>query len=109
MKILFTIPIAVFSFFFAAAQAPVNDDCAGIIDLGEAPYCSQPAQYTNVNATTSIIDLSANVPGSWKNVGDRDVWFQFSLRANGSLRDVTIGIWGNIGGNGTLNMRELAG
>ena len=40
MKTLFTFPLAAFSFFFAAAQAPVNDDGGGIFDLREVPYCS---------------------------------------------------------------------
>ena len=108
MKTLFTIPLAVFSFFIAAAQAPVNDDCGGIVDLGELPYCSQPAQFTNLNATTSIIDGTANVPDCWNNVGDRDVWFQFNLPANGSIVDISIAVWGNIAGNGTLEMPQLA-
>jgi gliding motility-associated-like protein len=108
MRALFTIPLAVFSFFFASAQAPINDDCAGLIDLGEVPYCSQPAQYTNVNATTSLIDASANVPACWNNLGDRDVWFQFTLPADGSILDISISVWGNIVGNGTLEMPQLA-
>ncbi len=108
MKALLITSLAVFSNFFVAAQAPLNDDCAGIVDLGEVPYCSQPAQFTNVNATTSIIDLSANVPACWNNLGDRDVWFQFSLPLNGSITDISISVWGNIVGNGTLKMPQLA-
>ncbi len=107
MKTLFTIPFTVFSFLFAAAQAPVNDNCAGIIDLGEVPYCSQPAQFTNLNATTSNIDAANNIPFCWTNC-DRDVWFQFNLPANGSITDVSIGVWGNIAGNGSLKMPQLA-
>ncbi|MDO8367702.1 MAG: gliding motility-associated C-terminal domain-containing protein [Saprospiraceae bacterium] len=108
MKALFILPFTVFSFFFVAAQAPVNDDCAGLVDLGEVPYCAQPAQFSNVNATTSNIDPTANVPACWNNLGDRDVWFQFSLPANGSITDVSIDVWGNIAGNGTLKMPQLA-
>ncbi len=108
MKTLLTVPFAVFSFFFAAAQAPTNDDCAGIVDLGEIPYCSQAAQFTNLNATTSVIDATTNIPTCWNNLADRDVWFQFSLPANGSITDLTISIWGNIAGNGTMNMPQLA-
>jgi len=108
MKALFTILIFTFSFFFAAAQAPVNDDCSGIIDLGEVPYCSQPAQFTNLNATTSTIDPTANIPTCWNNLADRDVWFQFILPANGSITDISIDVWGNIIGNGTLKMPQLA-
>ncbi|MFN0033984.1 MAG: gliding motility-associated C-terminal domain-containing protein [Saprospiraceae bacterium] len=108
MKALFVIPFTVFSSFFAAAQTPVNDDCAGLVDLGAVPYCSQPAQFTNLNATTSNIDPMANVPVCWNNVGNRDVWFRFSLPANGSVTDVSIGVWGNVAGNGTLKMPQLA-
>ncbi|MCC7465439.1 MAG: hypothetical protein IT261_04180, partial [Saprospiraceae bacterium] len=108
MKAFLTIPLTVFLFFSARAQAPVNDDCSGIIDLGEIPYCSAPAQFTNVNATTSNIDATANIPSCWNNLADRDVWFQFSLPADGSITDITIDLWGNVGGNGTLKMPQIA-
>ncbi|MFN0216928.1 MAG: gliding motility-associated C-terminal domain-containing protein [Saprospiraceae bacterium] len=108
MKTLCTIPLAVFSFFFALAQAPVNDDCSGIINLGEVPYCSQAAQFTNLNATASVIDANSNIPDCWNNSGDRDVWFQFNLPTNGGLTDVTVDIWGDIAGNGTLKRPQLA-
>ncbi len=109
MKTLFTIPFTVFSFFFASAQAPVNDDCSGLINLGEVPYCSQPAQFTNLNATPSSIDIPMNNdPVCWGNPGDRDVWFQFSLPADGSITDISIDVWGNIAGNGTMKMPQLA-
>ncbi|MBL7806288.1 MAG: hypothetical protein JNN28_00635, partial [Saprospiraceae bacterium] len=81
MKAFLTIPFAVFTLISAMAQAPVNDDCSGIIDLGEVPYCSQPAQFTNVNATTSIVDGTFNIPSCWNNLAERDVWFQFTLPA----------------------------
>lgn len=90
------------------AQAPVNDDCSGIIDLGEVPYCSQAAAYSNVNATTSQIDATMNIPVCWNNVGNRDVWFEFSLPADGSITDISIQVLGNILGNGTLRMPQLA-
>lgn len=90
------------------AQAPINDDCSGILDLGELPFCSQAAAYSNVNATTSQIDASNNVPSCWNNVGERDVWFQFSTPADGSITDVSIQVLGNILSNGTLRMPQLA-
>lgn len=108
MKAIFILPFAVLSCLFVAAQAPINDDCSGLIDLGVVPYCSGAAQYTNVNATTSIIDPGANVPACWNNLGDRDVWFQFTLPLDGSITDVSISVWGNVAGNGTLNMPQLA-
>ena len=106
MRALFILPIAFFSCLLASAQAPINDECTGIIDLGAIPYCSQVAQFTNVNATTSNIDPTFNVPGCWNNPGDRDVWFQFSLPANGSIVDISIDIYGNIAGSGTLKMPQ---
>ena len=90
------------------AQAPVNDDCAGIIDLGEVPYCSQPAQYTNVDATTSDIDPTNNIPACFNNGTERDVWFQFTLPADGSIVDITITVFGDFEGNGTLQLPQVA-
>jgi hypothetical protein len=107
MKAFLTIPLAIFLSLSVLAQAPVNDDCSGIIDLGEVPYCSQPGQFTNVNATTSNIDGSSNIPSCWNNLADRDVWFQFTLPADGSIIDVTIDLWGDIGGNGTMEMPQI--
>ncbi len=103
---LFSLPI--FS-FFANAQAPTNDNCAGLVNLGTVPYCSSPAQYTNVNATTSVIDVpGANVPACFNNSADRDVWFQFTLPADGSIVDIEISVYGNVGGNGTMQMPQVA-
>ncbi|MBL7828557.1 MAG: gliding motility-associated C-terminal domain-containing protein [Saprospiraceae bacterium] len=102
------------SLFFSAfalllvAQSPVNDECNTAIDLGEVPFCSTPGQFTNVNATTSVIDPVLNVPSCFNNLADRDVWFKFTMPANGSITDVTISVWGNIGGNGTLQMPQVA-
>lgn len=90
------------------SQAPVNDECSGIIDLGEVPYCSTPAQYTNVSATASNIDPLANVPDCFNNNAERDVWFQFNMPADGSIVDATISVYGNVDGNGTLQMPEVA-
>jgi len=95
--------------FSVNAQAPVNDDCSGIINLGEAPFCSDPAQYTNVDATASVIDIpSANIPACFNNGVERDVWFQFTLPADGSLVDVEISVFGNVDGNGTMQMPQVA-
>lgn len=103
------------TFFFSIcslwifAQAPVNDDCSGLIDLGEVPYCSDPGQYTNVNATTSVVAVPAeNIPACFNNEADRDVWFQFTLPADGSIVDVAISVFGNMNGNGTLQMPQVA-
>lgn len=103
------------TFFFSIcslwifAQAPVNDDCAGLIDLGVVPFCSDPAQYTNVNATMSTIAVPAeNIPECFNNEAERDVWFQFTLPADGSIVDVAISVFGDINGNGTLQMPQVA-
>lgn len=106
----FSTLISILLFPFASiAQAPVNDDCAGIIDLGVVPYCSSPAQYTNVNATASVIDVpGANIPACFNNGVERDVWFQFTIPADGSIVDVEISIFGDVGGNGTMKMPQVA-
>lgn len=107
MKLLLLFPSLLVSSLLAA-QVPANDDCAGAIDLGDVPFCSNPGEYTNVNATTSIIDPGSNVPSCFNNLADRDVWFRFTMPANGSITDVTISILGDIGGNGTLRMPQVA-
>jgi gliding motility-associated-like protein len=107
MKSLLIIPFTVFSCWLFA-QAPVNDDCAGIINLGIAPYCSNAAQFTNLNATTSNIDPLFNIPDCFNNNADRDVWFQFTLPADGSLLDITVSVFGDINNNGTLRMPQIA-
>jgi hypothetical protein len=107
MKLLLSFVLSCFSFWLAA-QAPINDDCAGIIDLGVAPYCSAPGAYTNVNATASDIDPLFNIPACFNNNAERDVWFQFSLPNDGSITDITVSVWGDVAGNGTLKMPEMA-
>lgn len=108
MKTFFTL---LFSFctVLVMAQVPTNDDCSGLIDLGEVPFCSTPGQYTNVNATTSVIAVPAeNIPACFNNEADRDVWFQFTLPADGSIVDIAISVFGNINGNGTMQMPQVA-
>lgn len=87
---------------------PVNDDCSGLIHVGEIPYCSNPGQYTNVDATMSNIDPTNNIPTCFNNNAERDVWFAFSLPADGTIVDISIAVFGNVGGNGTLQMPEVA-
>ena len=43
------------------AQAPVNDDCDGIIDLGVVPFCPVDTFFTNLNATATDIGNN-NIP-----------------------------------------------
>lgn len=107
MRLIFSLAILLFS-AFAHAQAPVNDDCAGLIDLGILPYCSNPAQYTNLNATASDIDAVNNVPICFNGNPERDVWFQFTPPADGSIVDIVVSVYGNVDGNGTLRMPQVA-
>lgn len=103
---LFTLTLLSFS---ANAQIPANDDCAGLVNLGEAPYCSAAGQFTNLNATTSVVDVpGANVPACFNNSAERDVWFQFTLPSDGSVVDIEISVFGDVGGNGTMKMPQVA-
>lgn len=70
------------------AQAPVNDECAGAIQLSAENFCSAVGAYTTVNAT----EIN---PGNGK-----DIWFKFTaiafevsitVTAN-TLRSPTIGM-----------------
>lgn len=54
---------------------PANDDCAGIVHLGDAPSCDSTL-YNNVGATESNIGFD-NFPNCYVGVPDRDVWFSF--------------------------------
>jgi hypothetical protein len=90
------------------AQVPANDECSGGVALGDVPFCSDPAQFTNLGATTSNIDPQFNIPTCFINSSDRDVWFSFTMPASGTFTDVVISVWGDIGGNGTMNMPQVA-
>lgn len=107
MKVFFTLffTLIALSLF---SQAPANDDCSGLIDLGEIPYCSAPAQYTNLNATASNISALDNIPVCFNNNAERDVWFQFTVPNDGSILDIRISVFGNVEGNGLLQMPEVA-
>lgn len=75
----------------ALAQPPVNDDCAGIIDLGVAPVCSETDIYVNVDATPSDIG-NQNTPDCWVGTPQRDVWFSFI--SSDTIIDYTISVIG---------------
>jgi hypothetical protein len=49
--------IALMLFSVLSFAQPINNDCAGIIDLGEAPICPSPAIYTKLEMITSQIVL----------------------------------------------------
>lgn len=97
--------------FFAAvmmaghlfAQAPLNDDCTGVIQLGPAPTCP-PTVFSNVGATPSNIGVE-NIPGCFSNIpAARDVWFSFVCPD--TLFDFRLKLDG-VGANGIVNP-ELA-
>lgn len=107
MKLYFSLLFCLFT--LAAWAQPVNDDCSGIIDLGLLPICSDPGEYTNVGATASNIDPAFNIPDCFNSGGvQRDVWFQFTVPADGSILDVTVTVTGNQDGNGTLQNPQVA-
>jgi len=60
-----------------AAQAPSNDNCSGLIDLGKAPACPGTV-FSNLNATAT--DIGAfNAPACLSGGAPvRDVWFAFT-------------------------------
>ncbi len=93
-----------------AFAQPTNDECASAIELGVIPFCSTPAQYTSVGATASVIDPdpTLNTPSCFSETPTRDVWFSFVVPTDGSITDVHISLWGNINGNGTMKMPQVA-
>lgn len=90
---------------------PINDDCGGIIDLGEAPICPIPDTFNNVNATESIVfsDINFNIPVCFNGgTVDKDVWFMFTVPSNGSVIDFTVTVTGIEGPNGMMVQPQLA-
>ena len=80
MKQIFTLLLLVAISSFAFAQ-PVNDDCSGVINLGDAPICPSPAVYTNTDATPTDIG-NDNLPPCFGAIPVRDVWFSFNAVAS---------------------------
>lgn len=88
-------------------QAPVNDNCAGAINLGVLPADCSGQVYTNVNATASSIG-AGNIPSCFNggNV-NRDVYFSFTT--NDTLIDVSIILQGTeAGANGPITNPQVA-
>ena len=75
---------------------PANDDCAGVIDLGEAVICPSPDIYNNIGASMSEVftNTSDNIPGCFVGNADRDVWFSFSTPPVGGIIDFEVLITG---------------
>ncbi len=90
---------------------PANDECETLIDLGEIPICPVPEVFTNVNATQSSIsaDPSINIPTCFNGgAPDRDVWFKFTVPADGSLLEVVIEVRPIDGPNGAISQPQIA-
>ena len=102
MKYILTFLLSAFIVFSAMAQ-PVNDDCTGIIHLGDAPICPAPATYSNANSSVTDIGMD-NAPPCFSSVPQQDVWFSFVAVA--SIQDYTISVNGT-GGN-PINQPEIA-
>ena len=94
-----------------AFSQPQNDDCGGIIDLGEAPICPISDTFTNVAASQSNVftNPSLNIPQCFTGgVIDRDVWFSFSVPASGNFVDFTVQVAGIDGINGSIIQPQVA-
>lgn len=81
---------------FLHAQAPVNDafNCSTMINLGEVPSC-ETTEYTNVNATPSVIATVDTVSCFQSGAAQRDVWFRFQCPI--TLLDLRITLTGVTG------------
>ncbi len=73
-------------------QAPINDDCSGLFDLGVAPYCPDTVFFNNVNATESNIGTDNFPPCFNGGTPQRDVWFSFV--ASDTIFDYSITLTG---------------
>jgi gliding motility-associated-like protein len=106
--------LVILSFPFVMPQAmaqPSNDDCQGLISLGEVPFCPIPDTFNNVNATLSSVfsNPNDNIPACFTGgVVDRDVWFSFTTPADGSIVDFTIELTGVNGPNGSISQPQIA-
>ncbi len=91
-QIIFLLSLAFISNF--AFSQPINDNCTGIIELGEAPICPSPGIYTNIDATESNIG-NDNFPPCFNGTPVRDVWFSFV--ASASILNYEINVTGASG------------
>ncbi len=105
MKYLLTILLFTLTLSPLWAQ-PSNDDCTMPI-LFPVDSCSPAAQYTNVNATETLISSfpPAQIPSCW-NGADRDVWFTFATGT--SPLDFILEVNGSDMGMGTIVQPQIA-
>ncbi len=99
MKQYFSLILAFACAISVFGQAPTNDDCTSIIDLGIAPFCPDTVIYTNTDATPSFIGAN-NVPSCFNSVPQRDVWFVFTC--SDTLLDYRVTLTG-VGTNSIVN------
>ena len=101
----FILLLSFFCFILTTASAQINgaDECSGAIALGEAPTCPDETVYTNAAATASVLPFE-NTPVCFSTEPDRDVWFTFTVPADGSMIDFTVQLFSFVGnGNGIQN------
>ena len=93
MKQIFTLFLFLFSISLFA-QAPPNDDCDFIVDLGVAPFCPEGIFYSNTDATPSDVLPGSEAPLDCNSIGEpqTDVWFYFT--AVDTILDYTITLTG---------------
>ncbi|MCG8330230.1 MAG: hypothetical protein MI974_21210, partial [Chitinophagales bacterium] len=89
---------------------PINDDCSGIIHLGEGYICPSPDIYNNINATPSNVFTNPNDNPACFVGGnvERDVWFSFEVPADGSILDYEILVSGVNTSNGSIVNPQFA-
>jgi gliding motility-associated-like protein len=90
---------------------PGNDNCSGIIDLGDIPICPVIGTFTNVDATGSVVftDPTLEQPTCWNGgAPDADVWFSFNVPVGSPILDVFIEVNGVPGTNGSILQPQLA-
>ncbi|MEY3050895.1 MAG: hypothetical protein RLY31_680, partial [Bacteroidota bacterium] len=95
----------------ALLAQPSNDECSGLVYLGEAPVCPSTDTFNNVNATVSTVfsTPSENIPTCFTGgVVDRDVWFSFTTPADGSAPDLTVRLQAVDGPHGAITQPQLA-
>lgn len=94
MRLIYSLSFFLFSTAVLFAQ-PANDECASAIDLGVLPACSGQA-FSNLNATTTILN-NQDLPSCFNGgTTQRDVWFTFTTSSE--VTNVTISLEGTESG-----------
>ena len=106
LLVLFLLSISISSY-----SQPPNDECASLIDFGEGPICPIIDTFNNVNASGSLIfsDMSLNIPACFNgSTPNSDIWFSFTVPADGSVVDFQIDLSGVDGPNGSITQPQMA-